>query len=78
MFINNEFVDAKSGKTFPTINPVNEKKIIDVAAGDKEDVDAAVAAARCAFKRGSAWRSMDPSARGKLIYKVSIPKYGYS
>ncbi|XP_065156328.1 aldehyde dehydrogenase X, mitochondrial-like [Atheta coriaria] len=71
LFINNEFVDAKSGKTFPTINPVNEKKIIDVAAGDKEDVDAAVAAARCAFKRGSAWRSMDPSARGKLIYKLA-------
>ena len=35
VFINNEFVDSVSGKTFPTINPVTEEKICDVAEGDK-------------------------------------------
>ena len=35
LFINNEYVDSVSGKTFPTINPVTEEKICDVAEGDK-------------------------------------------
>ena len=35
VFVNNEFVDSVSGKTFPTINPVTEEKICDVAEGDK-------------------------------------------
>lgn len=35
LFINNEFVDALSGKTFPTINPATGEKICDIAEGDK-------------------------------------------
>lgn len=35
LFINNEFVDSISGKTFPTLNPTNETKIADVAEADK-------------------------------------------
>ena len=38
LFINNEFVDSVSGKTFPTINPVTEEKICDVAEGDKVSI----------------------------------------
>ena len=34
-FINNKFVDAVSGKTFPTVDPRNEQTIIEVAEGDK-------------------------------------------
>jgi acyl-CoA reductase-like NAD-dependent aldehyde dehydrogenase len=30
-----------------------------------------VAAAKAAFKKGSEWRSMDPSARGELIRKLA-------
>jgi len=70
-FINNEFVDAQSGKTFPTINPANEKKLADIAEGDKADVDLAVAAAKKAFARGSEWRNMDASARGKLLNRLA-------
>lgn len=33
------------------------------------DVDIAVEAASKAFKRGSEWRSLDASARGKLLHK---------
>ena len=71
IFINNEWIDSVSGKTFPTINPCNGEKICDVAEGDKEDVDIAVAAAREAFKLGSTWRTMDASKRGKLLGKLA-------
>jgi hypothetical protein len=37
LFINNQFVDSASGKTFPTLNPANEKKIADIAEADKVD-----------------------------------------
>ena len=39
LFIDNEFVDAVSGKTFPTLDPSTEEVICDVAEGDKADVD---------------------------------------
>lgn len=35
MFINNEWVDAVSKKTFPTINPQNETVNANVAEGEK-------------------------------------------
>ena len=35
LFINNEFVNSQSGKTFPSINPVTAKKICDLQEGDK-------------------------------------------
>lgn len=69
LFINNEFVDATSGKTFPSINPANGKKLADVAEGDKADVDLGVKAAQRAFARGSEWRTMDASARGRLLHR---------
>ena len=71
LFINNQFVDSVSGKTFPTIDPTNEEIICQVAEGDKVDVDKAVDAARAAFAFGSPWRTMDASARGKLMYKLA-------
>ena len=50
LFINNEFVPSKSGKTFPTINPSNEEIICQIAEGDKDDVDKAVEAAKKVFR----------------------------
>lgn len=71
MFINNEFVDAKSGRTFATINPATGKKIVDVAEGDEQDVEAAYQAAAKAFERGSVWRNLDASARGLLLFRFA-------
>lgn len=71
IFINNCFVNSASGKTFSTTNPANKKIIINVAEGDKKDVDLAVNAARAAFQPNSEWRTMNASARGKLIYKFA-------
>ncbi|XP_045529000.1 aldehyde dehydrogenase 1A1-like [Pieris brassicae] len=71
LFINNEFVDAVSKKTFPTFNPQDESVIIRVAEGDKADVDLAVDAAVKAFHRYSEWRTMDASQRGRLLFKLA-------
>nr|XP_050048925.1 aldehyde dehydrogenase, mitochondrial-like [Dermacentor andersoni] len=71
IFINNDFVDSVAGKTFPTINPSTGAKIADIQEGEKEDVDKAVKAARAAFSRGSEWRTMDASKRGRLILRLA-------
>ena len=42
LFINNEFVNSVSGKTFDTVNPATEEVICAVQEADKEDVDIAV------------------------------------
>lgn len=71
IFINNQFVNSVSGKTFPTFNPATEEVIVNVQEADAADVDLAVKAARKAFEIDSPWRSMDPSARGLLIHKFA-------
>jgi len=71
LFINNEWVDAVSGKTFPTYNPATGEKLADVAEGDKADVNKAVEAAKAAFKLKSPWRTMDASKRGAILWKVA-------
>lgn len=71
IFINNEFVNSVSGKTFATINPATGEKLADIQEGDKADVDKAVEAARAAFKRGSEYRNLDASDRGRLLNKLA-------
>ena len=60
LFINGEFVDARSGETFATSNPATEEKIADVASAGAGDVDAAVRAARAQMEPGSDWQKMKP------------------
>ncbi|XP_064460523.1 aldehyde dehydrogenase 1A1-like [Ornithodoros turicata] len=71
LFINNEFVNSVSGKTFPAYNPATGKKIADVQEGDKADVAKAVEAAKAAFARNSVWRTLDASKRGRYLYKLA-------
>merc|ERR1712029_331952 len=71
IFIDNEWVNAVSGKSFPTVNPATGETICSVQEGDKADVELAVAAARRAFSLGSAWRTMDASARGQLLNRLA-------
>ncbi|XP_068131197.1 retinaldehyde dehydrogenase 3 [Hyperolius riggenbachi] len=71
IFINNEWHQSVSGKTFPVYNPATGKKICDIQEADKADVDKAVEAARLAFQRGSPWRRLDASGRGKLLHKLA-------
>jgi phenylacetaldehyde dehydrogenase len=70
LFIDGEFVDAVSGKTFPVFNPATGEILAKVAEGDAADIDLAVKAARRAFESGP-WRSMAPAERARLIYKLA-------
>jgi phenylacetaldehyde dehydrogenase len=69
-FINGEWVEARSGKTFDVINPSTAQVIATVAAGDAADIDLAVKAARKAFESGP-WPSMSASGRAKLMWKLA-------
>ncbi|XP_031733389.1 retinaldehyde dehydrogenase 3 [Anarrhichthys ocellatus] len=71
IFIDNEWHTSSSGRTFPTFNPATGVKICDVEEADKEDVDKAVEAAKAAEQRGSPWRRMDASSRGRLLHKLA-------
>ena len=70
LFINGQWVPARSGKTFDVINPATGQVIAQAAAGDASDIDAAVKAARQAFETGP-WPSMPPSGRAKLLWKLA-------
>ncbi|XP_021741567.1 aldehyde dehydrogenase family 2 member C4-like [Chenopodium quinoa] len=70
LFINGEFVDAISGKSFETIDPRNGEVIASVAEGDKEDIDLAVKVAREAFDHGP-WPRMSGYERGRVMMKFA-------
>ena len=69
MFINGKFVEAASGKTFPSYNPATGEVMAQIAEGDREDIDRAVKAARKAFESGP-WPAMSASDRGRLIWQL--------
>ena len=49
MYINGEWVDPLTNETCEVINPATEEPIASIALGGKQDVDAAVSAAKTAF-----------------------------
>jgi phenylacetaldehyde dehydrogenase len=69
LFINGQWVDAASGKTFETPNPATGEILARVAEGDAEDINRAVRAARRAFEEGP-WSRMTPSERGRIIWRI--------
>jgi aldehyde dehydrogenase (NAD+) len=70
LFIGGKWQESRGGKRFPTVNPVNEQLIVEVAEGNEADVDAAVKAARSAFESGP-WSKMDARDRGRLMNKLA-------
>jgi acyl-CoA reductase-like NAD-dependent aldehyde dehydrogenase len=69
LFIDGQFVDAESGKTFTSPNPATGETFAEVAEADEADVDKAVAAARKALD--GKWSKMSARDRGRLLYKLS-------
>src|ERR1700740_15450 len=69
LFIDGQWTDAASGKTFETPNPATGETLARIAEGDAEDINRAVRAARSAFDDGP-WSKMTPSERGRLIWKI--------
>ncbi|XP_062116306.1 aldehyde dehydrogenase family 2 member B4, mitochondrial-like [Humulus lupulus] len=68
--INGHFVDAASGKTFPTYDPRSGEVLAHVAEGDAEDIDRAVAAARKAFDEGP-WPKMTAYERSRVLLRFA-------
>ncbi|MEX2175904.1 MAG: aldehyde dehydrogenase family protein [Pirellulaceae bacterium] len=69
-FIGGQWMAARSGKTFDTIDPSTEEVIAQVAEGDTDDIDLAVKAARKQFDGGE-WSRMDARDRGRLMHKLA-------
>jgi len=67
LFIDGEFVDARDGKTFESIDPGTGLPIATVAQAGKADAEAAIEAARRAFDNGD-WSGLEPAARAARIY----------
>ena len=68
LFINGQWADAASGKTFETPNPATGETLARVAEGDAEDINQAVRAARAAFD--GPWSRMTPLERGRIIWRI--------
>lgn len=69
MLIGGQWVGAASGETFTTVNPGSGRPLAEVPAGDSEDVDRAVRAARVAFESGP-WSRMRPAERAILLWRL--------
>jgi acyl-CoA reductase-like NAD-dependent aldehyde dehydrogenase len=76
LLIGGEWQEAKSGNTFPTINPATAEPITYIADAGSEDVALAVAAAQVALT--GAWGKMSAAERGEILWRVAdlMLKYG--
>jgi len=69
LLINNAWRDASDGKTMDVVNPATEEVIATVASATKDDVDAAVQAARVALN--GPWGKMSARERGRLVSRLA-------
>ena len=68
LYINGEFVDSSSKKTFESIDPSTEKPWATIAEANEEDVNFAVEAANTAFH--AEWSSILPTQRAKFLRAI--------
>ncbi|WP_437880331.1 aldehyde dehydrogenase [Pseudomonas sp. LRF_L74] len=69
MCIDGQWVDARSGKTFESLDPSRALAWAELPDADATDVDLAVQAAQRAFDN-PAWRNLSATARGKLLRRL--------
>src|SRR5947207_1837071 len=70
MYINGEWVDSKSSKTFPVYDPATEEVIAQVPDATADDVNRAVAAAKAAFEDGP-WATTTAQERGRVLFRLA-------
>lgn len=70
MYIDGEWVLARSGKTREIINPFNQDTIAQVTESDEEDAKRAIKAARHAFEN-SDWPDLPAIERSQTVYKIA-------
>ncbi|WP_159801465.1 5-carboxymethyl-2-hydroxymuconate semialdehyde dehydrogenase [Arthrobacter zhaoguopingii] len=69
-YIGGQFVDSLGGQTFDVLDPVSNRNYATAAAGQQEDIDAAVAVARKAFLEGP-WPTMKPRERARVLNRIA-------
>ncbi len=68
--IGGQAVDSIGGETFEVIDPVTNEPYATAAAGQRADVDAAVAAATLAFEEGP-WPRMKARERARILMRIA-------
>ena len=63
-------VDSVGGETFDVLDPVTNEVYVQAAAGQRADVDLAVAAARRAFTDGP-WPNLLPRQRSRVLHRIA-------
>ncbi|PYI69660.1 5-carboxymethyl-2-hydroxymuconate semialdehyde dehydrogenase [Arthrobacter livingstonensis] len=69
-YIDGKKVDSVGGETFDVLDPVSNSNYATAAAGQKADIDLAVAAATKAFNDGP-WPRMKPRERARVLNKIA-------
>jgi len=69
LLIDGQWVNAASGKTFESRNPATGELLANVAEGDAEDINRAVAAARRAFN--GPWSRVKPNERQLILLRLA-------
>src|ERR1700731_1876286 len=68
-FINGEWVEARTGRSFENRNPANPAELIGIfPSSTKEDVDDAVASAKAALQK---WRLFPAPRRAEILYRTA-------
>jgi betaine-aldehyde dehydrogenase len=70
IYINGEWMDSRSKKTFPVYDPSTEEVIAHVPDCGAEDVNRAVVAAKAAFESGP-WSSSTAQERGRVLFRLA-------
>mgnify|MGYP000744673000 CR=1 FL=1 len=70
LFIGGDWRPARSGASLDVISPIDGSQLTRIATADRADVDAAVAAARKAFEKGS-WSKASPAERKKVLLRLA-------
>jgi aldehyde dehydrogenase (NAD+) len=68
-FIDGEWVESVSGRTFDNVNPANRDELVGIfQKSNSQDVENAIAAARQAYK---SWRLLPPPKRGEILFRAA-------
>jgi len=75
LFMNGEWVQSSSGKTFTTKNPADGQTLATFQEGAEKDVMKAVEAAERTFPQ---WRNFPPPKRGEILLKAASLRLKYT
>ncbi len=68
LYIDGRWINSESRETFESLNPATEKPIGRFQAGNENDIDKAVEAAKQAYEP---WRDVPPPKRAQILYRTA-------